>query len=316
MNWFQDIAATALAAIGIISSQPPATVLQGYVEGDFLYVAAPDAGRLARLPVSRGDRIDAGSPLFALDLTRAQAERERAAAMLERARAELADLTKGRRPEELRVIAERNAEAEAALDYAEARLRRLETLVRRDVASAEQLDEARSQRLRARARVAELEAEADVARLPARTDRIEAAEHAIGAARAELVQAEHRLAELAPAAPRPALVERTFYEPGEWVPAGTPVVSLLPPDSVKLRFFVPEPLLSGIGVGDKVKVGCDGCPAGMNAHITYISPKAEYTPPVIYSVGRREKLVYLVEARPAGGMTLNPGQPVDVELAR
>jgi len=117
-------------------------------------------------------------------------------------------------------------------------------------------------------------------------------------------------------APEDALVENTFFNVGEWVPAGTPVVSLLPPGNLKARFYIPEPLLSSFQIGRPVEISCDGCPAPIPARVSFVSSQAEYTPPVLYSKESRSKLVFLVEARldPAASGTLRPGQPVDVRL--
>ncbi len=116
-----------------------------------------------------------------------------------------------------------------------------------------------------------------------------------------------------PVAPEDALVENTFFNIGEWVPAGSPVVSLLPDFRVKLRFFVPEEEVARARTGREVSFTCDSCPAGLRATIIYVSPRAEYTPPVIYSQSARTKLVFLVEARPlATGTPLPPGLPVSV----
>ena len=117
-----------------------------------------------------------------------------------------------------------------------------------------------------------------------------------------------------PLAPEDALVENTFFNVGEWVPAGSPVVSLLPDHRVKLRFFVPEEEVARARTGREVSFTCDSCPAGLRATIIYVSPRAEYTPPVIYSQSARTKLVFLVEARPTNASTpLPPGLPVSVE---
>jgi HlyD family secretion protein len=115
-------------------------------------------------------------------------------------------------------------------------------------------------------------------------------------------------------APRDGQVTDTLYVQGEWVPAGSPVVALLPPANIKVRFFVPEKILGSVKTGQAVSVRCDGCEKPISAHISYISPQAEYTPPVIYSRENRAKLVFLVEARPAPveAAELHPGQPVEV----
>lgn len=144
-------------------------------------------------------------------------------------------------------------------------------------------------------------------------ERLDAARDAFEKARTALRQAERRLVEMAPTAPADALVEDTMALPGDFVAAGTPIVSLLPPERIKLRFFVPEAALAGTQPGRVVAFKCDGCPAGLRARIVYVSPRAEYTPPVIYSVGSREKLVFMVEAVPIDApIRLKPGQPVDV----
>jgi HlyD family secretion protein len=176
-------------------------------------------------------------------------------------------------------LAARDQAAES-LRYAEAQLRRQQELVATRASSQERLDAARD---------------------------------AFEKARAALRQAERRLVEMAPKAPADAFVEDTMGLPGDFMTAGTPVVSLLPPDRIKLRFFVPESALAATQTGRIATFRCDGCPAGLRARIVYVSPRAEYTPPVIYSVGSREKLVYMVEAIPIDPpVRFKPGQPVDV----
>jgi HlyD family secretion protein len=107
-----------------------------------------------------------------------------------------------------------------------------------------------------------------------------------------------------------------MYRSGEWVPAGSPVVRMLPPENIKVRFFVPEAVLSSLSLGHKVAIRCDSCAADISASIRYISNQAEYTPPIIYSNDTRSKFVFMVEARPqpADAVKLHPGQPVQVSL--
>lgn len=313
MSWIAETLAAALAVLGL-GGGDAVPLAHGYAEGEYLRIAAPVAGTLDTLAVTRGGRVEAGAPLFALDRTSARAERDRLAAALGQARAELADLRTGRRPDELAVVSAQRAQAEAALRYSEVELARQQTLVARKVSSDDRLDAARASRDGDRARLEELTAQLAVSNLPARPEQIRAAENAVAQAEAALAQADKRLAELAPSAPEAALVEDTLFNPGEWVPAGAPVVSLLPPGKRKLVVFVPEPLMARVRPGDRVTVRCDGCPPGLSARVTYVAPRVEYTPPVIYSVGSREKLVFRVEARLEDGATLNPGLPVDVEL--
>jgi HlyD family secretion protein len=115
-------------------------------------------------------------------------------------------------------------------------------------------------------------------------------------------------------APTSGVVADVLARPGETIPAGGSVVSLLPPENIFVRFFVPEPRLAEVHDGDRVTLMCDRCPADFSATVSFISPQAEYTPPVIYSEASRAKLVYMVEARPRREQAalINPGQPVAV----
>jgi HlyD family secretion protein len=321
MTWLHDVLAwlggalVALAATMGLGGDVGPLQVQGYVEGEYVYVAAPVAGRLETLHVARGARVAAGAPLFRLDPSREQPARDQAAARLARAEANLADLRKGKRPSELEAIEAQLAQAKAMLELSEVALKRREQLVETRAASREAVDEARAAHERDKARVAELQAELKTAQLGARADEIQAAEAEVAAARAELAQADWRLDQLSQRAPRQGVVVDTLYRPGEWVAADAPVISLLPPENVKVRFFVPEPRLGAVQVGDEVEVRCDSCAPDLTAVISYIAPDAEYTPPVIYSREMRAKLVYLVEARPRQPGALRPGQPVDVTLA-
>jgi HlyD family secretion protein len=289
--------------------------LQGYAEGEYLRLGAPEAGWLEGVAARRGDRVAAGALLFTLEAERQRSAVREAEARLAQARAQLADLKVGKRPEEIARVEASLAEARAALAYAEQNLRRQEQLARSDASAEARLDQARSEAAEGRARVAAAEAELATARLPGRADQVAAAEAAAETAAAALAQARWQLDQRAVTAPVASLVEDTVRRAGEWVPAGGIVVSLLPPENVKVRFFVPEPMLPGVRQGQRVGLRCDGCAAGMTATVRYVAPEAEFTPPVIYSVGSREKLVFLVEAAPEPGTTLHPGQPVDVDPA-
>jgi HlyD family secretion protein len=155
-----------------------------------------------------------------------------------------------------------------------------------------------------------------VTRLPAREDQIRAQSAQVEAARAALSQSTWRLDQKRIAAVQAGLVVDTLYREGEWVPPGSPVVRMLPPQNVKVRFFVPEPVVGGLKLGRSVAVRCDGCPAEVPAAVSYISNEPEYTPPVIYSNETRAKLVFMIEARPTveNAERLRPGQPVAVTL--
>lgn len=144
---------------------------------------------------------------------------------------------------------------------------------------------------------------------------VDDAQAALREAEARLVSARTRLTRRQVASPAEGTIQQVYYRPGELVPAGRPIVSLLPPGNVKVRFFVPEAILPRLSPGAPVKVSCDGCTEPITAKISFISRTAEYTPPVIYSLEERAKLVFLVEARPERPELLRVGQPVSVALA-
>lgn len=291
-------------------------VFQGYAEGEYLRVASPIAGQLARLHVARGTAVKAGDPLFALEQDNEAAARRQAEEQFRQAEAQYRNLLTGKRPEEIEAVRAQLEQAEASLSLSESNLARQEELVRAKFVSKEAADTARSARDRDRARVSELKAQLAAAKLAARADEIRAAQAASAAAREALAQAKWRLEQKSLRAPRDGQVTDTLYVQGEWVPAGSPVVTLLPPTHIKVRFFIPEKILGSVKAGQSVSVRCDGCGEPIAAQVSYISSQAEYTPPVIYSRENRAKLVFLVEARPAPAeaVRLHPGQPVEVRL--
>jgi len=312
------LAVLGLPALLGACSRPAEPVWSGYVEGDYVYVAAPIAGALAELPVRRGQDVARDAPLFVLDSAAERAAREEAQARERSARAQAADTDKGRRSDEIAVTQAQLAQARAQSALAASELARTRSLVEQRFVSPSRLDDALATERQTRARVAELEAALRVARLPSRVDERSAAEAQAEAARSALAQQQWREAQKAQRAPAAARVADTFFRVGEWVPAGQPVVSLLAPSAVRARFFVPEGVLGTLTVGQAVQLQCDGCGAPMPARIDFIATQAEYTPPVIYSNAQRARLVFMVEARPTDvrdAARLKPGQPIDVRPA-
>ena len=292
--------------------------LQGYVEGDFVHVASPYAGYLDKLAVARGSQVAAGATLFVLERGAEQAAVDAADARIRTAQARLENLGEGRRAAELDVIRAQSESAATALQLARLQLDQAERLRQSNFVSQANLDAAKATYDGAAARVAEARAAMQVGlQSLGRKPEIQAARAEIEAAQAELAQAKVRLDQKTGIAPAAALVYDTYYREGELVGAGSPVVSLLPPPNVKVRFFVPETLLGTLRPQQPVTITCDGCGAPIGAAITFISPQAEYTPPVIYSRDSKTKLVFLVEATPApaDAPRLRPGQPVEVAVA-
>lgn len=301
-----------LAATGCSDQAPPAW--SGYVEADYVYVAAPLAGSLTSLGVAAGQQVGRGDALFSLDAEAETAARDEAAARLKAARAQSDDATKGRRAEELAVTQAQLAQARAQAELAAADLVRQRELNDQEFVARARVDDAQAAVTQTQARVAELQAALSVGRLPARSDDRLAAQAQVDAARQALRQTEWRLRQKVQAAPVAALVNDTYFRPGEFVAAGQPVLSLLPPGQIKARFFVPEAEVASLAPGQTVTLSCDGCGTAIPARIRRIASQAEYTPPVIYSNAQRAKLVFMVEAwpEPADAARLRPGQPVDV----
>ena len=313
--WLWVFLATALLCG---CSQEPPDYWQGYVEGDYIYVSPAASGTLLERNVIRGDRVHRGAPLFRLEQEREIAIRDEARARLRGALASLDDLTKGKRSEELDVIRAQLAQAQETLALSRIQLQRQQALFAKKTVPRASLDEAQATFKRDQARVSELRAQLATARLSARSDAIRAARAEMEAARAALAQTAWRIAQKTRQASEDALVADTFFEPGEWVPTGRPVVSLLPPGNLKVRFYVPEEALSTLGVGERLELRCDRCPGDLRVEVSYISPEAEYTPPVIYSRETRDKLVYRIEAKPtfSEAYRLHPGQPIEVRRKR
>jgi HlyD family secretion protein len=290
--------------------------VQGYVEGEYVYVASPFAGQLETLSVQRGVQVKPGDRLFALECGLETAAREEAVRKLAQGRANLEDAKKGKRPPEIESAESQLKQARAALVLSEKEDKRQADLHQRGVTSAEDFDRARSARDQDDHRVRQLEADLATAHLPSRDDQITAAEANVHALEAALAQADWNLAQKRQDAPQSGLVYDLLYQQGEWVAAGRPVVALLPPENIKVRAFVPEGMVGTIHPGDRVSVFVDGVGEPFIGKVTYISPQAEYTPPVIYSQESRQKLVFMIESRfdAATAAKLHPGQPVDVKF--
>ncbi len=281
--------AVLLVAAGCQPEGPPRW--QGYLEGEYVYVASSLAGRLEHLAVQRGQTVESGMPLFTLDPTIEAANLREARERLSQAQSRLLDLRKGQRPSELAALAARIDQARDASDLAQLEAQRVAQLFENNVVSTESYDQARLSAQGQEAQVRELEAQLATAQLGARIDNIHAAEAEVAAAQTGVDRAQWSVTEKAPVASEEALVHDTLFREGEMVMAGQPVVALLPPANLKVRFFVPE-----------------------SAEVVYLSPQAEFTPPVLYNRENRAKLVFMIEAvfAPDAGVELLPGQPVDV----
>jgi len=292
-----------------------ATEWQGYAEADFVKVGPTQQGLLTSLAVKRGTRVAAGASLFDQDDTSDRAARDQAARQLKQAEEQLANLQAGGKLTEIQQGEASLADARAARDKIESDLRRNETLVTSGATTRQLVDQQRADLRSANAKVEGLEAALAQMHGPmGREGEIKAQRELIEASRAAVAMAQWRIDQRHVVSPVAGVVADVLARPGETIPAGGPVVSLLPPENIFVRFFVPETRLAEVHNGDRVALICDRCPSGLVATVSFISPQAEYTPPVIYSEASRSKLVYMVEARPSGehAVLINPGQPIAV----
>jgi len=288
---------------------------QGYTEADFVKVGPTLQGLLNSVSVTRGAKVAAGAKLFDQDDIADRAALDQATRQLAQAEAQLANLQSAGKPTEIEQAEANLADAQAARDKFAADFQRTEKLRSSGNASAQLADQRRADLRSADAKVQAMEAALKQMRNPlGRAPEIAAQQAAVAAARAAQAMAQWRLDQRHVAAPAAGIVTDVLARPGETIPAGVPVVSLLPPENVFVRFFVPEQMLAKVHYGDQVKLVCDNCPRDITATISFISPQAEYTPPVIYSEESRAKLVFRVEARPPPQLAplFNPGQPVSV----
>ncbi|SBT06050.1 Multidrug resistance efflux pump [Candidatus Accumulibacter aalborgensis] len=310
--------AAALAALLAACGHDQPAFFQGYVEGEYLYLAAPQAGYLKSLDSPRGSRVTEGQAVFAISRDPDSQTLAEAEARAGSARQKLKNLSEPRRLPEIAALEAQVRAADASLQLAQSQLRQQETLARQRFVSQARLDEATAARDRSAAELDAARQQLASFRISlGRQAEVSGAEADLEAAAAVAAQKRWLVERKAVSAPVAGEIADTYYQPGEWVPAGAPVASLLPDARRRLRFYVPAALIATVQPGQSVEARCDGCGEPIKATIDFIAPQVEYTPPVIYSRGSREKLVFRVEASPAPAQaaTLRPGLPVDVRLA-
>ncbi len=291
-------------------------ILQGYIEGSYTYLAPVIGGTLEKLAVARGDKVTNNELIFVLDKQPETDQLEQSQKSLAQAQQTLMDLEKGQRQTILEQIKAQRAQAEAVTLLDKKTLQRYRKLYTKGAIDKQSVDTAQSNFDRDAKKIKELDANLAEAKLGARSNQIKAQEEVVAASQADVKQTEWALQQKTMYAPLAGFIFDTYYRVGEYVPASQPVVSLLAPQNIKVVFFIPEPLLSTISLGQTIHFSCDSCPTKTPAVISFISSDAEYTPPVIYSKDTRDKLVYRVEARMSPDIALNfhTGQPVDVYL--
>jgi HlyD family secretion protein len=297
----------ALAFVGwrLLGPSPRDRMLSGYIEAESLFLAAPVAGTLSSVSAQEGGRVAAGARLFTVAPATLSAQSDQARAQVLQAQTQIAAAAAN--------VDQANAEAAAAaadVDRARRDLDRLLAVRRNDpgAVAGKDIDAARAALRNATAR---LNAARELAQ--SRRAQVDSARAQESQARGGEREVAIRLDQLSPPAPASAPVEDVFFQPGEWVNANQPVVSLIPDNRVKVRFYVPEREVARYRPGRTVRFACDACRGRLTARIAYVSPRPEFTPPIIFSRDSRDRLVFMVEAWPTRPATLMPGLPVDVE---
>lgn len=286
----------------------------GYIEGRYVYLAAPVSGELLNLAVHKGETVTQGQLAFQLDTQPELSELQNAQAQLRVASQDLKNLEVGERTTVLRRYESQMAEAKANLVYSQKMYERNQKLRATNVISEASLDLSRSQYQSDVEKLNAATANLNEAKLGARDHLILSQEAKVSVAESDVKKYQWMVDQKAMHIPQNGFVQDTLYRQNEYVPAGKPVIQFLPPENRLVIFFVPEEMLSTIHPGNTIKFTCDGCQKNLTATISYISSRAEYTPPVIYSKDSRGKLVYWIEAKvdPAIAAKVNPGEPVEV----
>ena len=300
---------------GLVACSDNSNQQQGYIEGRYTYASSYTAGYLDHLQVQRGDVVEKGKVLFALNKNPEVNDWLEAKANAGAEKQTLTDLQLGERPSEIEALQQQIDAAVAAVIYSKKMFERNTKLYAENAIGKATLDDARATYLGNSATVKQLQADLITAKLGARMHQQMAQAEKVKAAQAELKKAKWVLSTKEFLAPKSGRIDETYYREGEFIPAGQPVLSMLVPSEVKVIFYVPEPRLGLLQVGDGVFFSCDGCKSSL-AKIDYIASEAEYTPPVLYTQSARKSLVFRVEAAIPPEMALNyhPGQPVDIKF--
>ncbi|MDX9689407.1 MAG: HlyD family efflux transporter periplasmic adaptor subunit [Proteobacteria bacterium] len=288
---------------------------QGYVEASYVLVSPQIGGILENLSISKGDRITKDTPLFTLEREAQQIALDRARSQVRGRKATLDDLTKAKREPEIQALFAQRDQAAAAFDFAGANWNRDKKLIATKAISQAEADRSRTSYESARAKLQEAEAALATGRQSiGRNDAIRAAEASLSIAENDEASALWALEQKQIKAPTEGLVFDTLYKKGEYIPAGQAVISLLPPENIKVRFFVPSPDIEAIKIGQNVTLETTQQKKS-TAKIVYVSPTAEYSPPQLFNRDNREKLLYMIEAQPENyEPSLHPGQPIDVSI--
>ncbi len=290
--------------------------LPGYTYGEFTYLSRPFTDKVEQLFVAKGESVKKGQKLAQMETFLAENALRVAEENVQAERALLRNLQRGERPEGIEMIEAQLERAKSAASVAKSQLDRKKRLYSEKMISVAAWEATKGEYAQKNAQVKELQHQMALKRLPARQAEITHQRSRVQAATLQRDKAAWELQQRLLTAPLDGVVYDILYQPGEMPAAGKPIISLLAPENIKVRFYVPQKRLGEIRHGTRVNIICDGCKRALSGHVRYISQQAEFSPPVIYSTRRREKLLFMAEAVPvkADAPFLKTGQPVNVEL--
>lgn len=304
-----------LSTLTIISCSKPVHKYKGYVSATNIYLAAQFAGTLEHLAVKKGDKVKKGDLLFKLDDKPQIFNLNESKALLGQTQASLTDLKKPKRAQELKAIEAQLAQNQAQISLATIRDKRNQTLFDKHVLAKDSLDLAKEHLNELLAKKDQITAELELAKLGAREDKIKSEEFHVKSIKIKIKNLYWNLTKKKMYAPDDGYIFDTYFVESELIPAGRPVISLLTKKNIYIEFFVPLIEFKNLKIGTKVNYNYLSDDNEIHtAEITYISPEAEYIPPLIYSRDNMEKLVFRLKASPLNNNKLIPGLPITVSV--
>ncbi len=287
---------------------------QGYIEGENTYLASPYSGTLMQLGVQRGERVTKGQFLFQLDENPQIMLLKKGGQDIAQAKHMLNDLNEPLRPQEIAAIKAQIAQVEANISLAELRVKRYQHLYEKNASAKDTLDEAIENLTKQQKLKDQYVANLQLGEHGSRDEQIRAQEKKIESLTSEFEVAKWELAQKRMKAPNAGIIFDTYFTIGAFVGAGQAVLSLLSYDHVYAIFFVPKEDLARIKIGQEIMLSCDGCNKTEAAIVRYISPEAEYAPPLVYSRENHEKIVFRIKASVKDYQYFKPGLPVTVTV--
>lgn len=294
--------------------QQPKHHYQGYIESDLIYLAEPFSGIVTHRYVHRGQYVKKNQLLFEIDARPEIYTFKQAQATLAQGQQELIDLKKPRRVPEVEAIQAQLKQVDAEIALANLRLKRNQILFDKHVVPADTLDAAVEYLHERQALKAQFEANLALALLGARENQIEAQEQGNQALQASVDSAKWSVEQKKVFSSTDGFIFDTFYQSGEFVSPGAPLASLLTDENVYIEFFVPLRDLHDLTFGKKITYQYFQDSKEFQAIVVYISPRAEYMPPLVYSNDNFDKLVFRIKAKVLGKHNLFTGEPVTIHV--